>query len=247
MSTVLVTGTDTGVGKTLVSAAIAAALAGRGVRLGVAKPCETGCRLVDGALYPEDAVTLAAAARTTDPIESVSPYRLRDPLAPALAAARAGVTIDVAALARALRARAETLDLLLVEGAGGLLVPLADGTSFADLAREIGASVLLVVGSRLGAINHALLTLGILARRRIPLLGYVVNRLAADDDLAVATNTPLLRSLTEVRCLGEIPYLADAAALLARLHAGEADAVVARRALVELAEAHLDLGAITVG
>src|SRR5206468_1546597 len=95
---------------------------------------ETGCRLIDGAWHPEDAATLAAAAGTADPIELVSPYRLPDPLAPALAAARAGVTIDVAALVRALAARAEALDLLLVEGAGGLLVPLTNATSFADLA-----------------------------------------------------------------------------------------------------------------
>jgi len=240
----LVTGTDTGVGKTLVSAMIAAALAARGVRLGVAKPCETGCRLVDGALYAEDATTLAAAAGTSDPIEVLCAYRLPDPLAPALAAARARVTIDVAGLVRTLTARAESLDLLLVEGAGGLLVPLTNGTSFADLAYALNASVLLVVGSRLGAINHALLSLEVLTQRRIPLAGYVVNRLAPDGDPAVETNTALLRALTAARFLGEIPHLPDAAATLATLRGGGRDADAARARLAAHAHACLDLTAL---
>lgn len=244
MTTVLVTGTDTDVGKTLVSAMITAAFAIRGMRLGVAKPCETGCRLVDGALYAEDAATLAAAAGTSDPIEVVCPYRLPDPLAPALAAKRAHVTIDVAGLVRTLATRAERLDLLLVEGAGGLLVPLANGTSFADLAHALDASVLLVVGSRLGAINHALLSLEVLTRRRIPLAGYVVNRLAPDGDLAVETNTALLRSLTDARFLGEIPHLPDAAATLATLRGGGSDAGTARARLAAHAQAFLDLAAL---
>jgi dethiobiotin synthetase len=244
VTTVLVTGTDTGVGKTLVGAAIAAAVAARGVRLGVVKPCETGCRLVDGALYAEDAATLAAAARATDPLEVLCPYRLPDPLAPALAATRAGVAIDVAGLVRTLAARAAGLDLLLVEGAGGLLVPLTRGTSFADLARSLDAAVLLVVGSRLGAINHALLSLEVLARRRIPVVGYVVNRLAPDGDLAVETNTALLRSLTDAPFLGEIPHLPDAAATLAMLREGGRGADVARERLAAYAQTHLDLTAL---
>jgi dethiobiotin synthetase len=240
---VLVTGTDTGVGKTLVGAAIAAALVARGARLGVAKPCETGCRLVDGALYAEDAVTLAAAADTRDAIELVCPYRFPDPLAPALAATRAGVAIDVAALVRTLAARAAGLDVLLVEGAGGVLVPLTHDTSFADLAHSLDASVLLVVGSRLGAINHALLSLEVLARRHTPVAGYVVNRLAPDGDLAVETNTGLLRSLTTARFLGDFPHLPDAAATLATLRAGGPGAEVARARLARHAQTNLELTA----
>ncbi len=245
MSVLLVTGTDTGAGKTLVSAAIVAALARRGARVGVAKPCETGCARVDGRLYPEDAATLVAACGTADDLDLVCPYRFPDPLAPALAAERAGAAIDVAALVRMLTARARDLDLLLVEGAGGLLVPLTRDASFADLADALGAAVLLVVGSRLGAINHALLSLAVLTERRLPTVGYVVDRLAPDRDLAVETNTSLLRSLTDARFLGEVPYLADGSTLLAALRAGGPEAVRARTRLAEHADAHLALAALT--
>lgn len=232
MTPVLVTGTDTGVGKTLVTAAIAAALTEGGRRVGVMKPAETGCRP-----DAEDARTLIAAARDPAPLADVCPYRLPDPLAPSLAAERAGVAIDVAALAALGQRRAATYDVLLIEGAGGLLVPLTRTASFADLAAELRARVLLVVGSRLGAINHALLTLDALASRRIAVAGYVVNRLAADDDLAVATNEPLLATLTSARALGTLPWIAGAAALLAALRGGGDAATKARARLAALGAA----------
>jgi len=253
VSVLFVTGTDTGAGKTFVSAVIAAGLAARGVRLGVAKPCETGCAPIaprdrddpGGALYPEDAATLAGAAGNGDSLDTVCSHRFPDPLAPALAAERAGTSIDVPGLVAALDARAHALDLLLVEGAGGLLVPLTRDVSFADLALRLGARVLLVVGSRLGAINHALLSLEVLCTRGISTAGYVVNRLVPDGDLAVETNTDLLRVLTDVVCLGELPYLTDAPTQLAALRAGDPDAARARTRLAELAEAHLALSALT--
>jgi len=249
VSILFVTGTDTGAGKTLVSAAITAGLRVRGVRIGVAKPCETGCSPLDprdpgGRLFPEDAATLAAAAGNDEMLETVCPYRFPDPLAPSLAAERAGASIDVPLLVETLTARARALDLLLVEGAGGLLVPLARDASFADLALALGARILLVVGSRLGAINHALLSLEVLRTRAIPTAGYVVNRLVPEGDLAVATNTALLRSLTEAPFLGEIPHLPDAPALLATLRADGAAATSVRTRLAELAETHLDLATV---
>lgn len=249
MSVLLVTGTDTGAGKTLVSAAIVAALAARGVHLGVAKPCETGCAPIDpgaprDALYPEDAATLAAASGNDETLETVCPYRFPEPLAPALAAERAGASIDVAHLVETLAARARRLDLLLVEGAGGLLVPLTRQVTFADLAHALGARVLLVVGSRLGAINHALLSLEVLKQRSIPTVGYVVNRLLPDGDLAVETNTALLRSLTAAPCLGELPFLSDAGVMLVALRAGGDDASRARAGLARHAETHLALTAL---
>ena len=275
MSALVVTGTDTGAGKTLVTAAIAAALRARGVRIGVAKPAETGCpRRVDG-LYPEDAATLAAAAAvwspaspaspvssvaapvaraaasgidaaaaTTETLDVVCPYRFPDPLAPMLAAARVGTTIDVAALVGALTARATDVDVLLIEGAGGVLVPLTAAVTYADLARMLDAPVLLVVGSRLGAINHALLSLEALRTRGVRVLGYVVNRLAPAGDLAVDTNTDLLRDLSAERFLGELPYLADGTDTLRGLREGGAAAHAARTRLAALASAHIDLDAL---
>ena len=275
MSALVVTGTDTGAGKTLVTAAIAAALRARGMSIGVAKPAETGCpRRADG-LYPEDAATLAAAAAvwspaspaspvssaaapvaraaasgidddtaTVEPLDAVCPYRFPDPLAPMLAAARVGTTIDVDALVRTLTARAVAVDILLIEGAGGVLVPLTPAATYADLARMLDAPVLLVVGSRLGAINHALLSLEALRTRAVRVLGYVVNRLAPAGDLAVDTNTDLLRGLTADRFLGELPHLTDVAETLRALREGGAAAHAARTRLAALASAHIDLDAL---
>ncbi len=244
MSVLLVTGTDTGVGKTLVTTMVAAALCERGVRVGVAKPVETGCPTVDGTLYPEDAVALRGAANDPTPLDAVCPQRFADPLAPVLAARRAGAAIDVAALVAALRARAATADVLLVEGAGGLLVPLTPHATYADLAQSLAARVLVVVGSRLGAINAALLTLEALERRALPIAGYVMSRLASDADPAVATNSALLRELTSVACVGDVPHLPEAGALAAAVRKDGAESDAARGRLARLARAHLDVEAI---
>jgi dethiobiotin synthetase len=234
----LVTGTDTGIGKTVVTSAIAAALAARGVRVAVAKPAETGC-----APDPEDALALRAAAGDPSPIEAICPWTLPDPLAPALAAARAGVRIDVDGLVAHLRTRAAAADVLLIEGAGGLLVPLHGTTTFADLASRLPARVVVVVGSRLGAINHALLTLEVLERRGIAIAGYVVNELGPRDDLAIATNDGLLRARTAARHLGTVPWTPDAPALLASLRGDESAAADARARLGALGTG-LDLDAL---
>jgi dethiobiotin synthetase len=244
VNVVLVTGTDTGIGKTVVTCALAAALAARGTRVGVVKPVETGCPRSGTDLVPEDATALAAAAADPAPLAAVCPHRLADPLAPMLAAERAGVAIDVAALAAHLHSRATGVDVLLVEGAGGLLVPLTRGASFADLARRAGARVLVVVGSRLGAINHALLTLAVLEARGLPIAGYVTNRLGPDDDLAVATNDELLRRLTPVPCLGVVPWTADAPLLLADLRSSDGGTVATARGRLAALAAGLDLDAV---
>jgi len=125
----------------------------------------------------------------------------------------------------------------LVEGAGGLLVPLTRDVHFGDLARLLGARVVVVVGSRLGAINHALLTFEALARRDVPIVGYVVNRLGPDDDLAVATNEPLLATLTCLPCLDSLPWLAEEPArILAALRSGAPADAAARARLAMLGE-----------
>jgi dethiobiotin synthetase len=239
MTPIFVTGTDTGVGKTLVSAAIAAALARRGERVGVVKPVETGCRP-----DPEDALALAAAAGDTAPLADVCPHQLPDPLAPSLAAERAGITIDVDALVAHVQRRAASADVLLIEGAGGLLVPLTQRASFADFAAQLGARVVLVVGSRLGAINHTLLTLDALAGRKIAVAGYVMNHLEPDEDLAVATNEALLAALTGVGRLGTVPWISDAATLLANLRTPGSTVAEARARLADFGDT-LDLATIT--
>lgn len=203
----LVTGTDTGVGKTLVGCAIGRALRDRGVSVAPFKPAETGCREDQGTRVAEDAERLRHACGSASDIELVCPYRLRDPLAPAVAAEREGIAIDMARLHDAYRTLAGTHEVVIVESAGGLLVPLDWQTSFADLATALGLPALVVVGTRLGAINQTLLTLAELRRREIEIVGYVLNRLTPESDLAQETNAHVLAKLAGVPCLAEIPFL----------------------------------------
>ncbi len=202
-----ITGTDTGVGKTMVACGIAAALRKRGMHVGVLKPAETGCVPgPDGRLRPDDALRLAFFAGCAAPFDDVCPYALRDPLAPAVAAAREGVTIDIERIGQAYARIAAAHDLTLVEGAGGLLVPLTGRLTFADLALRLQLPLLVVVGNRLGAINHALLTVRHAETLGLRVAGYVLNALAAEGDLAAELNAAVLTEwLGEP--LGEVPYL----------------------------------------
>jgi len=229
----LITGTDTGIGKTTVASAIAAALRRRGHNIGVVKPVETGCEPgSDGTLTASDALQLRWAAGRADPIEVVCPYRLREPLAPSVAAQRDGATIEFADVVRHVRVVIESSELALVEGAGGLLVPLTTASTFADLARACDLRVLVVVGNRLGAINHARLTLDWARAATLSVAGYVVNTLAADADLAAQTNVEVLRELCGPS-LGVLPFLGP----IVRTESE-------RARLADAAEAALDLDAL---
>ena len=188
----LITGTDTGVGKTTVACGLIDQLVRSGLAVDVCKPVETGCkRDSSGRLAAEDGIRLLKASRTGSSLDQVVPYRFELPVAPTVAAAAAGAKIDLGLLITQLQLRRSKCDLLVVEGAGGLLVPIAGQATFADLALQLGAAVLVVVGSKLGAINHAALTCSVLQARKIELLGYVLNECypSADGQSdAVATN-----------------------------------------------------------
>ncbi len=204
---IFVTGTDTGVGKTTVSCGIAAALSQANWTVGVFKPSETGCRIgPDGQLQPEDALRLGFFARSVLDVRTTCPYPFRPPLAPLVAARQAGTVIDMAHLCRVHHAVAAAHDVTLIEGAGGLLVPLAPGVTFADLAMRLQVPLLVVVASRLGAINHALLTIRYAQSAGLHVLGYIVNFVTEETDLAACTNIDVL-----TECLGPplgvIPYL----------------------------------------
>ncbi len=208
MEGLFVTGTDTGVGKTFVARGIASALRARGRRVGVLKPIETGC---GGTLdrRPADALALRAAAGSTLPLDRICPYRLDAPLAPDVAARLQDVRIDPAVIAAAFRALDRDHDVTLVEGAGGLLVPIVERYSMADLARDLGLPLLVVVDSKLGAINHTLLTLEAAAARGLAVRGYVLNHAAAADE-AAATNASVLARCTGTPCLGAIDWTPSA-------------------------------------
>jgi len=205
-----VTGTDTGVGKTLVSCAILRALTRRGRRIGVYKPAETGCpRGVDGRLYGEDCRRLRAAAALDQPEETVSHALYPIPAAPLVSAEAEGEAIEPDALVRGFEALLPRYESVLVEGAGGLLVPIAPGFTYADLVERLALPVLVVVGSKLGCLNHALLTLAELERRGVAVVGYVLNDVEASSEAphAVASNRETLARSTRVRDLGGLPHL----------------------------------------
>jgi dethiobiotin synthetase len=208
---ILITGTDTGVGKTTVTCGIAAALSHRGHQVGVFKPAETGCaHAADGSLHPADAARLKFFSGCEDDLQAICPYALREPLAPAVAAQRGGVGIDFAQLVRCHDTVASRHEVTLIEGAGGLLVPLTPVLTFADLAAQLRIPVLVVVASRLGAINHALLTMRYARFVGLQVLGYVINFLAAETDLAAETNTGILAEWLGPP-LGIVPHLGEIA------------------------------------
>ena len=206
-ASLLVTGTDTAIGKTTVSCGMAAALHASGRRVAVFKPCETDCpNGPNGSLMPRDGTLLQFFSSSTVAIDDICPLRFAEPLAPLVAARRARADVDVDALHRRWERLDRSHDVTLVEGAGGLLVPLAEGVDFAELARRWNLPVLVVVGNRLGAINHALLTIATARSRGLDVIGYVVNTLEAEPTIAAATNAALLEELLGPP-LAVVPYL----------------------------------------
>lgn len=243
---IFLTGTDTGAGKTLVSCAILAALRRRGVRVAACKPVETGCRLegdervgqsaerVGAHRVGEDCVRLAAAGGGGQKPRDVAAWLLAEPAAPLVAAEAEGVRLDRRRLHEHFAGIAREADFVLVESAGGLLVPVDDGYTTRDFARELGLPAVVVVASRLGCINHALLTLEVLRSSAIPIAGYVVNEMTTGDQYALAlrTNRDVLRRFAGAPELGAMPFVADGSRTDFSL-------------LAELAEQHLDLDRLT--
>ena len=184
-----VTGTDTGVGKTLIACALLHAFSARGLRAVGMKPVAAGAERSSGEWRNEDVEQLAAASSITALRALISPYCFEPPIAPHIAARAAGVTIALHAIVAAYRELAARADLVVVEGVGGFCVPLNAQEDTADLAQRLGLPVLLVVGMRLGCLNHALLTAQAIRARGLTLAGWVANHVDpalahADDNVA---------------------------------------------------------------
>ena len=196
----MITGTDTGVGKTVVACGLAVALRRQGFSVAPFKPAETGCARDEKSqrLVPADAEMLRQATGTKAPLETICPYRFAPPVAPWVAAEQAGVAIDPQRLEQCYRELAASHDMVLVETAGGILVPLAENFHYADLARLLHLAVLVVIGSKLGAINHTLLTLELLRSTGLTAVACVLNHPDREMDSAIATNEHTLRRLVRV-------------------------------------------------
>ena len=203
---IFITGTDTGVGKTIVSSALARLLMLHGQNVGVMKPITSGCAEVDGRLVSEDAELLAWAAgiAVTD---EVAPYLLREPLAPSAAAEHDGVRVDFGRIRDAYATLAAKHDVVIVEGAGGLMVPLSGGLLVADLVQQLSLPLLVVARPNLGTVNHSCLTCFAAKQMGLDLRGVVVNSFPEAPDLAESTAPHLIDSLCGAPLLGRFPRM----------------------------------------
>jgi dethiobiotin synthetase len=207
---VFITGTDTDVGKTWVAAGLTAALRERAVNAVYFKPIQSGCPLEEGRLIPTDARLAKEVAGLTEPLEVLTPISLRLPLAPGVAAAKAGVEVDLKRLAAGVRDLVSRYDFLVVEGAGGLYVPLI-GTYFLvlDMIRWLGLPLVVVARAGLGTINHTVLTVKAAQAAGIEMAGVILNRYPEKPGLAEETNPEVIAALTGVPIMGRLPEVTD--------------------------------------
>jgi dethiobiotin synthetase len=201
-----VIGTDTGVGKTLVAAALVYGFAGKGFKAVGMKPVAAGAEEVAGVLRWEDVEVLKGASNLEAPPDLVNPYRFLPPVSPHLAARQAGTPIDLAHIRDAYLALAGWADRVVVEGVGGFLAPLNDRETAADLAVLLDLPVVLVVGVRLGCLSHALLTTEAVRARGLKLVGWVANRI--DPSMALFDdNLATLQDRLSAPLIGVVPRL----------------------------------------
>ena len=203
---VFVTGTDTGVGKTLVAAALARHFSGKGLTVGVMKPIETG--VPNPAQAGPDAALLRWAAQAKDADELLSPFRFELPASPHQAAAEAAAQVDAQTIVDAFNTLRQGRDLLLVEGAGGLMVPIRGGYLMADLAMQLGAPLLVVTRPGLGTLNHTLLTTFAARTMDLPMSGFIINRMPVEPNRIEAESPHLLASMASADLLGVLPEVA---------------------------------------
>lgn len=203
---IFVTGTDTGVGKTLAACALIHALRARGLRVAPMKPVAAGAVLHGAEWANEDTMALARAAGPAAPaLDAITPVLLREAMAPHIAAEHEGRTIALAPLVEALRRLAAAADCVVVEGVGGFQVPLGPALDTVDLAKAFGLPVVLVVGLRLGCLNHALLTSAAIVQAGLPLAGWIAN--ALDPGMSAREeNIAALVARLPAPLLGRIPH-----------------------------------------
>jgi dethiobiotin synthetase len=209
-----VTGTDTEVGKTLIASALLHALVNAGARAAGMKPVAAGATLRDRVWHNEDADHLAAASNVALPLRVATPYLLHAATAPHIAAAREGVTMQLATILDCYATIRGMANAVVVEGVGGFRVPLGSNFDTADLAQQLGLPVIMVVGIRLGCLNHALLTAEAIAARGLRLAGWVANLTDVGMPYA-ADNTDALSIRLGAPLLGCVPHLATASAAAA--------------------------------
>lgn len=207
---IFITGTDTGVGKTVVAAGLAAALKAKGIDVGVMKPIQSGCRRHRGKLIPSDSLFLIKAAGIKDCLDLITPYRLFHPLAPSVASEIEKVEIDIKRILDAYKRLLELHDIVIVEGIGGLLVPIKKDYFIADLIRDLSIPIIIVARAGLGTINHTLLTVKYASFRGIEIIGIILNNVVGKRaGLAEKTNPEVVEELSGLPLLGIIPFIKE--------------------------------------
>jgi dethiobiotin synthetase len=206
---IFIIGTDTGVGKTLVACGLIAALREQGIDVGVMKPLESGAPCFESAPIPQDALTLKEIAGTGDDLGEINPYCFQAPLAPGMAAEQAGVEIDLKRIKKVYDRLKGRHQFMVVEGAGGLLVPIAEKVLLPELIRLLGLPIIVVARSGLGTINHTLLTLSYCQQQGLACAGFIISKANQDADPSEAGNPQVIEQYSNVPFLGTVPYLRD--------------------------------------
>lgn len=194
-----ITGTDTGVGKTHVACKLMRDYVAQGYKVIGMKPVAAGCDLVDGEWVNEDVLKLELASNVKAPRELINPYSFKAAIAPHIAAEKAGVEIKMQVIHQALMRLTDMADIVIVEGAGGFLVPLNDSESMADLAAALNIPIILVVGMKLGCINHSLLTIEAIKARNLILHGWVANHIDPNMQMLAENEASLAGRIVQAK------------------------------------------------
>lgn len=200
-----ITGTDTEVGKTYFGASLASALKESGYSVGVFKPLESGCKHMEGQAVPGDAATLKDASGCEEDLSVICPFCFEEPITPCKAAKINEIQVDPEIIVKSFEKIEQAHDVTLVEGAGGVLSPMFNTWTVMDVIRRLDLPVINVVGSRLGAINHTLLTERAVLDENLRLIGHVLNNFHGTDDPAVTTNQEMIDKFAGCPILGVLP------------------------------------------
>lgn len=205
-----ITGTDTGVGKTLIAGAVVCALKSLGLHTGVMKPVESGCSRGDSLLVPHDGAFLKQIAHADDPMSDISPSLFESPLAPMAAAEIEKKDVDLVSVKKAFERLSHRYDTLVVEGIGGLMVPLKKDYYALDLAGDFGLPLIVTTRPGLGTINHTILTVNAALEKGLKVAGVIINYSSPPrGDLAEETNLTLLPRILPVAVAGVFPYIGN--------------------------------------
>ncbi|KPJ98767.1 MAG: hypothetical protein AMK71_10895 [Nitrospira bacterium SG8_35_4] len=211
---IFITGTDTGVGKTYVAVGLIRALREQGVSVCPMKPVETGCRVKNGELIAQDTRRLVSAAAVKESMGLVNPFRMRSPLAPSVASEIEGISIDKKRIISSYARIRGKYGFTVVEGAGGIMVPVRGKYLFLHLIRELNIPIVIVARPGLGTINHTLLTIGSALHENLNVLGVVINyAVKKRKGHPEKTNPPVIEKLGGVPIVGTVPYLKNSSSV----------------------------------